>query len=44
MLPDAPVTIKFLCVAVKALPDGQFIITSYYTDAVKKGDVLWEKE
>jgi hypothetical protein len=38
-----PVTTKFLCVVVKVLPDDHFIITSYYTDAVKGGEVLWEK-
>jgi hypothetical protein len=38
-----PVTAKFLGVVVKALPDGTFMITAYYTDAVKRGEVLWEK-
>jgi len=37
------VTAKFLCVVVKALPDDPFMITAYYTDAVKRGEVLWEK-
>jgi hypothetical protein len=37
-------TDKFLCIVVKGLPDDQFIITSYYTDAVKRGEVLWEKK
>jgi hypothetical protein len=40
---STPVTTKFLCVVVKVLPDDHFIITSYYTDAVKGGEVLWEK-
>jgi hypothetical protein len=38
-----PVTSKFLCVVVKALPHHNFIITAYYTDRVKRGDVLWKK-
>jgi hypothetical protein len=42
--PSSPVTAKFLCVVVKTLPDDQFIITAYYTDAVKRGEVLWEKQ
>jgi len=42
--PSSPVTAKFLCVIVKTLPDDQFIITAYYTDAVKRGEVLWEKQ
>ena len=41
--PSTPVTTKFLCVVVKVFPDDYFIITSYYTDAVKEGEVLWEK-
>jgi hypothetical protein len=40
---STPVTTKFLCVVVKVLPDDHFIITSYYTDAVKGGEALWEK-
>jgi hypothetical protein len=40
---STPVTAKFLCVVVKALPDNPFMITAYHTDAVKRGEVLWEK-
>jgi hypothetical protein len=40
---STPVTAKFLCVVVKALPDDPFMITAYHTDAVKRGAVLWEK-
>ena len=40
---STPVTAKFLCVVVKALPDDPFMITAYHTDAVKRGEVLWEK-
>ena len=29
---------------VKTLPDDHFIITAYYTDTVKRGEVLWEKK
>jgi hypothetical protein len=42
--PSTPVTDKFLCVVVKALPDDPFIITAYYTDMVKRGAILWEKK
>jgi len=38
-----PVTAKFLCVVVHALPDAPFMITAYHTDAAKRGTVLWEK-
>lgn len=42
--PLTPVTDKFLCTVVKALPDDAFIITAYYTDTIKRGEVLWEKK
>ena len=42
--PRTPVTEKFLCVVLKVLPDDVFVITSYFTDRVKRGDVLWEKK
>jgi len=39
-----PVTIKHLCIVIKATDADSFIITVYFTDTVKKGDVLWEKK
>jgi hypothetical protein len=39
-----PVSHKFLCVVVKVLPDELFMITAYFTDTVKKGQVLWERK
>lgn len=39
-----PVTKKYLCVVVKVLVENMFIITTYFTDTIKKGDVLWEKK
>jgi len=41
--PTTPVTTKFLCIVVKALPQAPFILTVYHTDTVKKGVLLWEK-
>ncbi len=41
---STPVTTKFLCVVVKVLTDDNFIITAYFTDKVKKGDIIWEKQ
>ncbi len=40
--PSTPVTNKFLCVVVKVSMDDAFIITAYYTDTIKRGDVLWK--
>lgn len=40
---STPVTQKYLCVAVKSLINGTFIITAYFTDAIKKGEVLWPR-
>lgn len=39
-----PVTSKHLCVVVKANREDPFIITVYFTDSVKKGEVLWERK
>jgi len=39
-----PVGGKHLCVVVKVLPDDAFVVTSYLTDSVKKGIVLWPAE
>jgi hypothetical protein len=39
-----PVTQKYLCVVVKVLFDDLFIITAYFTDTVKGGEILWEKK
>ena len=40
---ETPVTTKFLCVVVKNSEHDGFIITAYYTDAEKKGAVVWPK-
>ena len=34
---------KYLCVVVKYAEGGVFIITAYFTDKVKRGEVLWKK-
>lgn len=39
-----PVTKKYLCVAAKVLVDDLFIITAYFTDTVKRGEVLWKRK
>ena len=41
---STPVTEKYMCVAVKIRGDDSFIITAYFTDTVKKGDILWGKK
>lgn len=38
-----PVTQKYLCIVVKVLPADLFILTAYFTDTIKKGDVLWQR-
>jgi hypothetical protein len=40
----SPVSDKFLCTVVKTSGNDHFIITAYYTDTVKRGEVLWEKK
>ena len=39
-----PVTEKYLCVVVKILVSDFFIITAYFTDTIKRGQILWEKK
>ncbi|NCO83845.1 MAG: hypothetical protein COZ31_02130 [Nitrospirae bacterium CG_4_10_14_3_um_filter_44_29] len=34
---------KYLCVVVKFKAEDAFVITAYFTDSIKKGDVLWKK-
>ncbi len=40
---ETPVTRKFLCAVVKGGIEGPFLVTAYFTDSVKRGEVLWEK-
>jgi len=37
-----PVTQKYICVVVKVSQDDLFVITAYFTDSIKKGEILWE--
>jgi hypothetical protein len=39
---ETPVTRKFLCAVVKGI-DDRFLVTAYFTDSIKRGEVLWEK-
>ena len=40
-----PVNEKYLCIVVKKSDDGDiFIITAYFTDTIKKGEILWRKK
>ena len=41
---STPVTTKFLCVVLKVQTDDNFIITAFFTNTVKNGDVIWEKK
>ena len=33
----------YLCVVVKVLNSEGFIITIYFTDKIKRGEILWQK-
>jgi len=39
-----PVTEKFLCVVVKVSANDLFIITTYFTETMKRGEVLWQRK
>lgn len=41
---NTPVTEKYLCVVVKISIDDLFIVTAYFTDTIKRGDILWKKK
>ena len=32
---------KYLCVVVKVNPGDAFILTAYFTDTIKKGEIIW---
>jgi hypothetical protein len=34
---------KYLCIVVKFKEADAFVITAYFTDSLKKGDVVWKK-
>ena len=38
------VTKKYLCVVVKSIIEDLFMITAYFTDSIKRGEILWEKK
>ena len=39
-----PVGQKYLLVGVKVFNGEGFVITSFFTDRIKKGEVVWKKE
>ncbi|MCD5417404.1 hypothetical protein LR021_03440 [Candidatus Bipolaricaulota bacterium] len=39
-----PVTEKYLCVVVKILVEDAFIITAYFADTIKRGEMVWERK
>ena len=38
-----PVTWKFMLVVVQVLNGEGFIVTAFFTDKIKKGDLIWKK-
>jgi molybdopterin synthase catalytic subunit len=34
---------KYLCVVVKCKQDDAFLVTSYFTDSIKKGGIIWKR-
>lgn len=42
---STPVTRKYLCVVVKSLSEEDtFVVTAYFTNRPKRGELLWEKK
>ena len=44
LYPKTPVTRKYLLVAVKILDRDAFVLTAFFTDKIKKGDIVWESK
>jgi hypothetical protein len=44
LYPKTPVTTKYLLVIVKVSNEEGFIVTAFYTDKIKKGDLIWKKK
>ncbi len=42
--PKTPVGDKYLLTAVKLFNGEGFIITAFFTDKIKKGEIIWKKE
>ena len=40
---ETPVTQKFMLVVVEVLNGEGFIVTAFFTDKIKKGDLIWKK-
>ncbi len=38
---ETPVGSKYLCVVVKSLDSDYFVLTVYFTDTTKRGELLW---
>ena len=39
-----PINDKYLCVIVKTGREDSFIITAYFTDVIKKGNLIWRRK
>jgi len=42
--PKTPVTEKYMCIIIKSGPTDYFIVTAYFTDSIKKGELIWKKK
>jgi len=41
---STPVGAMYLCVVAKFIGGNDFIVTAYFTDVIKKGELLWKKK
>ncbi len=41
--PTTPVSEKYLLVAVKVAENDAFVLSVFFTDAIKNGERIWEK-
>ena len=43
LYPGLTIGDKYLCVVVKYVGSDIFVITAYFTDKIKRGEILWKK-
>ncbi len=41
---DTPITEKYLLAVVRMLNEEGFIVTAFFTDTVKKGELVWSRK
>jgi len=35
---------KYLCIVVKILQNDYYVLTAYFTDTIKRGEIIWHRK